>query len=127
MEMHEKIKKQNEELDSKSKHDSESYQIRARDVPDFDKLQKSFQSGLEKKKNQKRPTEAKPFKFNESKRDPNARSFMDEAVPKNVTDAFSKLVAEKARKAAQESNINPSTTAKTTAAAERRRKEIVEK
>ena len=78
---------------------------------------------MEKRKSQKRPTQAQPFKFNEKKRDPNARSFMDEEPPKQ-TDMFTKLIADKARKAAQNSNINPATTAKATAAAKKRREEI---
>ena len=75
--------------------------VKARDVPDFDKLQKNFQSNLDKKKSQKRPTEPEPFKFNEKKQNPNSRSYLDENPPKDATDIFRKMVAEKARIAAQ--------------------------
>jgi hypothetical protein len=74
--------------------------VKARDVPDFDKLQKNFQNNLDKKKSQKRTTEAEPFKFNEKKKDPNSRSFMDEQ-PNKAENIFKKMIAEKARIAAQ--------------------------
>lgn len=43
MEMHEKIQKQKAELESQtSKNAADAAVVKARDVPDFDKLQKNF-------------------------------------------------------------------------------------
>lgn len=52
---------------------------------------------------------------------------MDEKPPKDTQDAFRKMIAEKARQAAQNANINPATTSKQTAAAMKRREEIEER
>ena len=71
MEMHEKIQKQKAELEPKKEDPRFApHTYKARDVPDFDKLQRGFLNGLDKKKSLKRPTEPKPFNFNEKKRDP---------------------------------------------------------
>ena len=82
---------------------------------------------MDKKKSLKRPTAPKPFNFNEKKRDPKSRSYLDEEPAQETQDQFKKMMQEKARKAAQQTSINPNTTKKSLAAAQRRREEIESK
>lgn len=96
---------------------------KARKVPNFDKLQRNFQSNLDKKKKQNRQTEAKPFNFNESKKVP--RDYLDEPQNRPVMDAFKSALHKKIKN--QKENVNPPSTSKMNAAIERRRKEIEEK
>jgi hypothetical protein len=61
MEMHENSKPQQAVQQSQSQAQS----FKAKDPPDFAKLQKKFQDTLEAKKEARKPTETKPFNFRE--------------------------------------------------------------
>lgn len=80
MEMHEKMKKQQQELGLvKNKGLQHSFKPKiTKDVPDFDLKYKQFMQQLEKKRQQKRGTELKPFHFNECKKSLGLRKYMDE-------------------------------------------------
>lgn len=47
-------------------------------MPDFDQKYKEFMAQLEKKRQQKRGTEIKPFNFNECKKSLGLRKYLDE-------------------------------------------------
>lgn len=62
MEMHEHTKSQQ---GTSAKPLSQSSSFKAKDPPDFAKLQRKFQTTLEAKKESRKPTESKPFNFTE--------------------------------------------------------------
>lgn len=71
MAKHEKEKKEQElrsQINEKNlERQKDKKTFVANEVPDFDKLHRQFQEHLDRKRRNMRPTEARPFNFQESK------------------------------------------------------------
>lgn len=130
MEMYEKLTKQQKDLEgSKSAQEIGSFQPpKAKPVPDFEKLQRTFQNNLDKTKSHKRPTEVKPFEFDGRKaRKTNKTKASLHTYVDDENDPKGFNVGTKPRKTGEipyyGSPANPKTTKKQLALEERRRQE----
>ena len=124
MEMHEIAKKQG--LLTRPKPPSESFSFQPsgiRDMPDFKKQQDIFKMQLEKHKREKQPTILQPFKFGETRQKANIRNYIN---AENIPEVELKERKEKQQEIAslKKPNVNPPTTQKMTALADKRRKQI---
>ena len=108
-----------------------------KDVPDFDLKYKQFMQQLEKKRQQKRGTELKPFHFNECKKSLGLRKYMDEYNQDKGNTITNEIaagagakqlvgVAKNIKAISQQPAIMPATTKKTEEMRAKRRKEMEE-
>jgi hypothetical protein len=141
MELHERSKKEKEELGNKrtkSKEDLSRFgtfePTKAKPVPDFDRLQRNFQETLDRKKTSQKLTNPKPFKFDAENQDKkksqktkaSLRTFMD---AENDSKGFNAQPRSKAGRIPNYGKpvLNPKTTKKQSGLEEQRRKELEQK
>lgn len=133
MAKHEKEKKEHELKAQINERNMERQKDRktfvANEVPDFERLHKQFQEHLDRKRRNKRPTESKPFHFQESKKGVQ-RDYLD------IENKYRKAAKDDARRDPFESvrklketkpKMQPHTTKKMIALADLRKKEREEK
>ena len=130
MEMHEKNKKiQENEMklieEQKRKTIKNEPQFKAKEIPDFIRLQEQFQTNLEKKKKAAQPTVPKPFTFHEPKKKAELCEFLDyENDPQAKNPQNRKDINAIIRKMQKKPAIEPATTKGLSLLMETRRKEI---
>lgn len=130
MEMHEKNKKiQENEMklieEQKKKTIKNEPQFKAKEIPDFIRLQEQFQTNLEKKKKAAQPTVPKPFTFHEPKKKAELCEFLDyENDPQAKNPQNRKDINAIIRKMQKKPAIEPATTKGLSLLMETRRKEI---
>ncbi|CAI2361627.1 unnamed protein product [Moneuplotes crassus] len=139
MELHERQRREQEERYSEQgkKEDLSRFGTfeppKAKQIPDFDRLQRAFQDGLDRKKTSAKLTTPEPFKFeNElnrkkgSKTKASLRTFMDE---ENDPRGFNRSSTRKPGYIPNHSKpaVNPKSTKKQAGLEERRRKELEQK
>lgn len=130
MEMHEKAKKMQEnELklieEQKKLSGKNQSQFKAKEIPDFIRLQEQFQSNLEKKKKAAQSTVPKPFTFHEPKKKAELCQYLDfENNPQAKNPQNRKNIEEIIQKMQKKPAIEPATTKGLSLLMETRRKEI---
>ncbi len=137
MEMHEKQKKLQEQEKKiyeakKEEEEKKMRKFKSNEVPDFVKEQEEFLSKLDRMKKSRKPTEPKPFKFENPKKKANIYNFLDNEnnpyVKNPLTKKEKKEKEEKRRLMIQKKpEIEPATTKALSLLMETRRKELEKK
>ena len=124
MEMHERVKKQTVDNNTKLKQQQFPFQPEITHItPDFKAQQQNFQKTLEKYKKQKQPTAVVPFNFNEPRQKAGIMTYMDdENIPEiELIDRRPKTAEITALK---KPSINPPSTAKMDGLVKLRREQL---